>query len=262
MSSRGGLRFGEFEGDYFADEEDQDNVEDERQDRLREFDIEVESRIAEMRKDLNLMIAEMKKAFSVEFIKIPKAVRPMKILELKQKYDGVFSGIQKEEVAKIIENTMAMPPPRAPASRKRKPLTNKTNTVRKSTRLSKAAAGKKAAPEPRTPAPRSSRGRSTAATPAMDPRLPMTPVVRVAKSGESLLSMNGSPIANDPRAMSLQRNRSIVCLPLKNGKVMELDSAQADLEKIKGTLSKRAKADAKKQLEQLQSMISGMLEQF
>jgi len=108
-----------------------------------------------------------------------------------------------------------------------------------------------------------STGRVPMATPALDPRLPKTPYLRLAKRGESIMSINGSPIAqsDQPRVMHDGRDSSIISLNLQGGKVLHLEGIQS-IKKVSRTLSKRAKKDALSQLERLQEQIAQMQAQL
>lgn len=101
------------------------------------------------------------------------------------------------------------------------------------------------------------------ATPALDPRLPKTPFLRLAKRGESIMSINGSPIAqkDQPRVMLGDRDSSIISLNLNGGKILQLDGVQS-VQKFKRTMSKRAKKEATDQLQRLQEQIAMMQAQL
>lgn len=270
--------------------------------RLKEFDIEVETRLEHMRAELNRLTTEMRKALAIELIKIPRAVRNLNIGVYKTKYGGNATKVREEKLEQTIQEANIMPPPPPPSvrqsSRKRKPLANKTNTAAKgtekrnkssasataSTRKSSRASSVTATNDaPNTASRRSSRRSSrrtlqaesmdenvcatpavgngaqsrVAQTPAFDPRLPCTPFLRMAKRGESIMSMNGSPIALASKTASVGSKRTTISVSLKGGKIVELADI-ASVAAAKKGMTKRNKKEAVDQLAELEAQIASM----
>lgn len=106
---------------------------------------------------------------------------------------------------------------------------------------------------------------AVASTPAFDPRLPKTPMVRMPRHGESMMSMNGSPLAADTRTArvattSSGRSASIM-VPLSNGKAIAFDPS-ADLDVNTKGLSKRARKEAVSKLAALQNQVASLMAQL
>jgi len=146
--------------------------------------------------------------------------------------------------------------------------TTSARATRRSTRMSTAAAAEvvEAAKQLesatfKTPMPPSqqARGRVPAATPALAAGLPQTPFLRQIKRGESLMSLNGSPVTMENKMTArMQRQSSIISVPLTGGKVVQLDGV-AGIEAAKGNMSRRAKTETLNHLESLQAQIASMM---
>eukprot|EP00051_Salpingoeca_urceolata_P032307 m.15186 g.15186 ORF g.15186 m.15186 type:complete len:330 (+) comp4972_c0_seq1:240-1229(+) len=126
---------------------------------------------------------------------------------------------------------------------KRRGLTDATNSTTQ-TRTSRRTATKK---------------NRVQATPKPDPRLPKTPLVRAVRRGESIVSMNGSPLSVDPSVTRarINRNRStIITVPLQAGKATEIDINSFDPNQLK----QRERKQALNHLASLKDTLDGLME--
>jgi len=100
------------------------------------------------------------------------------------------------------------------------------------------------------------------ATPAFDPRLPKTPFIRMPKRGESILSMNGSPLAMDVKSTRIVAGPlTTVMLPMANGKAIELDPTGSLAANTKG-LTKRGRKEVVGKLQTLQDQVASLMAQL
>eukprot|EP00045_Choanoeca_perplexa_P008346 m.77212 g.77212 ORF g.77212 m.77212 type:complete len:272 (-) comp14457_c0_seq1:893-1708(-) len=244
---------------------------------LEEFDIEVEKRCETLRTELKAQKAAIMKTFSVQFLKIPKKYKTMTVSE----YRGLLSGDSQEAAmkttksrAELMEPVVCPPSTRTRGAAKRRVLTD-ANTTPAAGRSKKAKAApstaRRAARSTRkgqqndfeTPMPGSASSARIKATPAFDPRLPRTPMVRQPKKGECMLSENGSPIAVETSGVRVRSTRgrdTIITVPLNNGKAVELNPEMMGKQDMKKVLNKKEKREALKHLQALQDQVSSLMQ--
>eukprot|EP00035_Acanthoeca_spectabilis_P037271 m.44379 g.44379 ORF g.44379 m.44379 type:complete len:313 (-) comp8530_c0_seq1:1441-2379(-) len=126
-------------------------------------------------------------------------------------------------------------------------------TVKRSTR---PALAQVTSNDLKTPLPATKKGKVPAMTPAFDPRLPATPLVRLPRQGESVMSAGGSPLLLDARrAISMAPNdrSSIITIPL-SGKIVQLSTTD-ELDQISKNLSKKNKREAADKIQEMMDQL-------
>eukprot|EP00730_Choanoeca_flexa_P013759 TRINITY_DN5670_c0_g1_i1.p1 TRINITY_DN5670_c0_g1~~TRINITY_DN5670_c0_g1_i1.p1 ORF type:complete len:268 (+),score=77.03 TRINITY_DN5670_c0_g1_i1:73-876(+) len=251
---------------------------------LEDFDIEVERRCEMLRTQLKAQKAAIMKAFSVQFLKIPKKYKTMSVAEYRtltqsgdENSSTTFSKSREELMGPIIappstrtrgaakrrvaaDSTNMPPPATATRGKKAKATSKGPSTARK---LRSTRKGQQSDFE--TPMPGTASSARIKATPAIDPRLPRTPMIRQPKQGECMLSENGSPIALDTggvRVRSTRGRSTIITVPLDNGKAVELNPEDLKKQNVKKVLNKKEKREALKHLEALQDQVASLMQQL
>lgn len=147
-----------------------------REIRLREFDVEVDTRLQHMQAEVKKLVNQLRKTLMVELIKLPNKVKKMSMATFRDEYGGevaAFTGQRINDAKQKVEDAVAMPLPPPPAAvrqstRKRKPLGNRTNST--------ATGAGGAAKKPKSAAPvqsrRITRSRSSMALSAADSDTP------------------------------------------------------------------------------------------
>eukprot|EP01147_Barroeca_monosierra_P010176 gene10176-2337_t len=246
------------------------------QDILKQFDLEVERRAERMKSKVRFLKASITRQFTIELMRIPKAVKSLTIQEFRA---ALASASQEDsQLGTDVPGTVR----RGPVRRSTRQSTMRT-TVKPSTKKGKSV-GNRVSFRPDTSFKENSTcGRivnnSTSAyeTPAnirdggrlqleelgFDPRLPKTPYLRPVRHGESLISINGSPVAVDASMSRINKScgrNTIITVPLKSGKALELNSDNTD--SIKDLLSTTDKDEALSELQSLQSQLTSLIQTF
>ncbi|KAI0219974.1 Borealin [Lamellibrachia satsuma] len=240
---------------------------------LKDFDAEVQERVASMREFTAQAGKHIETAYMVELLQIPKHLREMKVTDFLAA-GGDVSKVAMMDARKIVEviaNSVASKVTQASlkegsgdkqtedtatvqkkprGGRKKNGTTMKTNTMpppstrtRRARQLATPACNQSA----------STKGWETPlVTPRFDPRLPMTPaMMRKPKPGERVITMSmaGSPLTNGPKTTS--HNVAECSVPLSGDKMlvvtsdMDVDNMQVldsdVMEKIEKLQSKLAK---------------------
>ncbi|XP_061737586.1 borealin [Nerophis ophidion] len=222
---------------------------------LEDFDSEVKTILDQMQEKEKQLLKDIDNHYNMTIINLPKAVRQMNWLEIfrteKAKSPPVDEAKREAEAA-IVENVVAEDHAAKTPARKFKkkkgaakdeennPRTSrKGKTTRKPPTTSKRAKAVSICQQ-NTTIKRSSRlalvtpirtqldasnlmGPTPLVTPRFDPRLPMTPAVRIPRHKERIysISVNGSPIAAPSQEV-------VINVPLGNGETMPLLASQMD----------------------------------
>lgn len=177
---------------------------------LKDFDKQVDARIAEMEADMESTIKSIHTLYKVELIKLPSSIKNMKWTDYVSqcREDGSYPLALTSAMEKVVEDVTSTVDPK---------LSTIKTTKKPSTKSKRASRSSKASSDLATPAPSSSRiarskkGSSSLATPsgAPPPAMGRTPFItprfntatplsrtvsRVARPNETLVSLSGSPV--------------------------------------------------------------------
>jgi len=177
---------------------------------LKDFDKQVEARIAEMEADMESTIKSIHTLYKVELIKLPSSIKNMKWTDYVSqcREDGSYPFALTSAMEKVVEDVTSTVDPK---------LSTIKTTKKPSTKSKRSSRSSKAASVLATPAPSSSRtarskkGSGSLATPsgAPPPAMGRTPFItprfntatpfsrtvsRVARPNETLVSLGGSPV--------------------------------------------------------------------
>ncbi|EGD78439.1 hypothetical protein PTSG_09134 [Salpingoeca rosetta] len=276
-------------GVTFAEGMSHDEKADMLKDYLAQFDIEVSRRAERMKSKVRFLKASITRQFTVELMKIPKAVKALTISEFKAALESASSedeenepGTVRRKSTRAVRRSTRQSSMRATtgimstAKRTRptnrvsfKPNTSfKARPSRRVTRASTAATEQKQQQQQHeqhvfeTPAAVKNGGVLKYEELGFDPRLPKTPYVRQARNGESLLSINGSPVSIDTSCSRIRKGGrdTIITLPLKGGKAVEINSENPDT--LADMLQGKDRDEAVGELQRLQAQLSAMIQTF
>eukprot|EP00043_Microstomoeca_roanoka_P015162 m.151382 g.151382 ORF g.151382 m.151382 type:complete len:278 (-) comp16199_c4_seq1:96-929(-) len=267
-----------------------DEAGDKRQmlnDYLEQFDIEVSRRAERMKSKVRFLKASISRQFTVEMTKIPKAVKEMTIAEFRAALaaensataDGSFDFAEPSTIVKgkkpsgVRRSTRqsALQTPGILSTGKSTRQTNrvsfKKNTSFKEQQSSRRTTRSSAKQSDvfETPAAVRETGRLELEALGFDPRLPRTPYLRPARQGESLVSVNGSPVAVDVSTSRICRNprqarSTIITVPLTSGKAVEINSDNPMA--LHSLLEGKDREEAVSELQRLQQQLASMIQTF
>ena len=219
---------------------------------FEDLDVETEARCKTILLQAEHHCDSIRNAYAIEITKLPKKVRAMNAQEFCEQFDGDISLVIERDRKKIMEGLNDAIPQEGQTV---------LRTTRSRTRiLSRAEANNQSARLPlATPGTtRTLRSRRPLATPAggFNQQLPETPASRMPRRGESIMSINGSPLGayyNKNAAGKSQLSSSTLAVAL--------DGQNIDLSKLESTqkLSEEDKSAAIQQLAALQAKVSGLM---
>jgi len=187
---------------------------------LEDLDVEMRSRCRLIEFEAERQADAVKNAFSSELIKLPKSIRNMSVREFYQKYNGDISLVLEEEKREVLGMTGFSPgnmgsvvlqsAQAIATSMKKRKATSSRKLASNNTLRAKAAqnsAVKRSQGDPPLATPNRDKGvPGVFATPRFEtevvPETPATSVadnskmVRRMKRGESIMSVNGSPLVS------------------------------------------------------------------
>lgn len=220
---------------------------------FEDLDVETEARCKTILLQAEHHCDSIRNAYAIEITKLPKKVRSMNAQEFCEQFDGDISLVIERDRKKIMEGLNAIPQDGQTilrTTRSKTRMLNRTESNSQSARLPLATPGTS----------RTLRSRRPLATPAggFNQQLPETPASRMPRRGESIMSVNGSPLGayfnKGAAAQKSQLSTSTLAVSLDNGKNLDL----SDLEAAQ-TLSEEDKSAAIQQLAALQAKVSGLM---
>jgi len=179
---------------------------------LKDFDKQVEARIAEMEADMESTIKSIHTLYKVELIKLPSSIKNMKWTDYVSqcREDGSYPFALTSAMEKVVEDvTSTVDPKLSTIKTTKKPSTKSKRSSRSSkassdlatpaTSSSRTARSKKGSGSLATPsasgAPPPAMGRTPFITPRFNTATPLCRTVsRVARPNETLVSLSGSPV--------------------------------------------------------------------
>ena len=178
---------------------------------LKDFNKQVEARIAEMEADMESTIKSIHTLYKVELIKLPSSTKNMKWNDYVSqcREDGTYPIALTSAMEKVVEDVTSTVDPKLSLI--------KTTTKKASAKSKRSSRSSKATSDLSTPAPASSRtarrnkssnataagagavpaalGRTPFITPRFNTATPLSRTVsRVARPNETLVSLSGSPV--------------------------------------------------------------------